>query len=54
MDYEQLEEDYNKLLEKVNCLLLENFELKKTHRIRCVSILNNIIRTIEVVMRYQR
>ena len=31
--YEQLEEDYEKLLEKCNSLLLENFELKqKTHR----------------------
>ena len=30
--YEQLEEDYEKLLEKVNSLLLENFKLKqKTH-----------------------
>ena len=30
--YEQLEEDYEKLLEKCNSLLLENFELKqKTH-----------------------
>ena len=30
--YEQLEEDYEKLLEKINSLLLENFELKqKTH-----------------------
>ena len=27
--YEQLEEDYEKLLEKCNSLLLENFELKK-------------------------
>lgn len=30
-DYEQLEEDYEKLLAKCNSLLLENFELKKTH-----------------------
>ena len=31
-DYEQLEEDYEKILEKCNSLLLENFELKqKTH-----------------------
>jgi len=30
-DYEQLKEDYEKLLEKCNSLLLENFELKKTH-----------------------
>ena len=30
-DYEQLKEDYEKLLEKFNSLLLENFELKKTH-----------------------
>lgn len=27
--YEQLEEDYKKLLEKCNSLLLENFELKR-------------------------
>lgn len=27
--YEQLEEDYEKLLEKRNSLLLENFELKR-------------------------
>lgn len=27
--YEQLEEDYEKLLEKINSLLLENFELKQ-------------------------
>jgi len=33
-DYEQLKEDYGKLLEIVNSLLLENFELKqKTHQI---------------------
>ena len=32
--YEQLKDDYEKLLEKVNSLLLENFELKqKTHQI---------------------
>jgi len=31
-DYEQSKEDYEKLLEKCNSLLLENFELKqKTH-----------------------
>ena len=31
-DYEQLQEDYEKLLQKCNSLLLENFELKqKTH-----------------------
>ena len=31
-DYEQFREDYEKLLEKINSLLLENFELKqKTH-----------------------
>ena len=31
-DYEHLKEDYEKLLEKVNSPLLENFELKqKTH-----------------------
>ena len=31
-DYEQLKEDYEILLEIVNLLLLENFELKqKTH-----------------------
>ena len=30
-DYEQLKEDYEILLEKCNSLLLENFELKKTH-----------------------
>ena len=28
-DYEQLREDYGKLLEKCNSLLLENFELKQ-------------------------
>ena len=32
-DYEQLREDYEKLLEKCNSLLLENFDLKETHRI---------------------
>lgn len=32
-DYEQLKEDYEKMLEKCNSLLLENFELKKTHQI---------------------
>ena len=33
-DYEQLKEDYEKLVEKVNSLLLENFDLKqKTHLI---------------------
>jgi len=33
-DYDQLQEDYGKLLEIVNSLLLENFELKqKTHQI---------------------
>ena len=32
-DYEQLKEDYEKLLQKCNALLLENFELKKTHQI---------------------
>lgn len=33
-DYEQLKEDYGKLLEIVNSLLLENFELKqKTHQV---------------------
>lgn len=32
--YEQLKEDYEKLLERANSLLLENFELKqKTHLI---------------------
>src|SRR5690606_7868995 len=32
--YEQLREDYEKLLEKCSSLLLENFELKqKTHRL---------------------
>lgn len=32
--YEQLREDYGKLLEKCNSLLLENFDLKqKTHQI---------------------
>ncbi len=31
-DHEQLQDDYEKLLEKCNSLLLENFELKqKTH-----------------------
>ena len=30
-DYEQLKEDYEKLLGIVSSLLLENFELKKTH-----------------------
>lgn len=30
-DYEQLKDDYEILLEKCNSLLLENFELKKTH-----------------------
>ncbi len=30
--YEQLEEDYEKLLEKCNSLLLENFELKNASR----------------------
>jgi hypothetical protein len=31
-DYDQLKKDYEKLLEKCNALLLENFELKqKTH-----------------------
>lgn len=28
-DYEQLKEDHKKLLEKVNSLLLENFELRQ-------------------------
>ena len=33
-NYEQLKQDYEKLLEKCNSLLLENFELKqKTHQI---------------------
>ena len=33
-DFEQLRDDYEKLLEKCNSLLLENFELKqKTHQI---------------------
>ena len=30
--YEQLEEDYEKLLEKCNSLLLENFELRQSAR----------------------
>lgn len=30
--YEQLEEDYEKLLEKCNSLLLENFELRQSVR----------------------
>ena len=30
--YEQLEEDYEKLLEKCNSLLLENFELRQSTR----------------------
>ena len=33
-NYEQLKQDYEKLLEKCNSLLSENFELKqKTHQI---------------------
>lgn len=31
--YEQLEEDYEKLLEKCNSLLVENFELRQNTRI---------------------
>ena len=29
-DYEQLKEDYKKLLEKCNSLLIENFELRQS------------------------
>ena len=33
-NYEQLKQDYEKLLEKCNSLLLENFELQqKTHQV---------------------
>lgn len=31
--YEQLEEDYEKLLEKCNSLLLENFELRRNNMV---------------------
>jgi len=43
-DYEQPKEDYEKLLEKCNSLLLENCELKKTHSIECVFFIFNPIK----------